>query len=184
MPPTTHSMTSEKPDGMPRTWKPRLVNTPMPIMSATAIAVAVTVETFARSIWRLSERAVGLRLASSCLQWNSERGLSAPVPVNNAFRGFFPASKPALSGSGKQDTTNSAWPVTGLTLRVAHDFDQTGAGEVDDRRAAAPLDPTTYTHGVPIRPLGLPAWSPSRARSASRSETKSQAGSRGRSSGR
>ena len=42
MPPTSHSITSEKPDGRSLTWKPRLVNTPMPIMSATASAVAVT----------------------------------------------------------------------------------------------------------------------------------------------
>ena len=52
MPPTTQSITSENADGMPPTWKPRLVNTPMPIMSATAMAVAVTVETFTRSMER------------------------------------------------------------------------------------------------------------------------------------
>ena len=41
MPPTTHSMSSAKPDGMSLTWKPRLVKTPMPIMLATARAIAV-----------------------------------------------------------------------------------------------------------------------------------------------
>src|SRR5258708_2681167 len=35
----------EKPDGMALTWKPRLVNTPTPIMSATTIAVATMTET-------------------------------------------------------------------------------------------------------------------------------------------
>ena len=37
---------------MPLTWKPRLVNTPMPIMSATAMAAAVTVDTVRNSIGR------------------------------------------------------------------------------------------------------------------------------------
>ena len=34
-------MSSEKPLWMLKTWNPRLVKTPMPTMSATAIAVAV-----------------------------------------------------------------------------------------------------------------------------------------------
>src|SRR6185437_4014592 len=41
MPPTTHSRSREKPDLMSMTWKPRLVKTPTPTMSATTIAVAV-----------------------------------------------------------------------------------------------------------------------------------------------
>jgi hypothetical protein len=45
MPPTVHNSRIEKPDGMSFTWKPRLVNTPTPTMSATTIAVATRTET-------------------------------------------------------------------------------------------------------------------------------------------
>ena len=45
MPPTLQSIRMEKPDGMSFTWKPRLVKTPTPTMSATTIAVATTTET-------------------------------------------------------------------------------------------------------------------------------------------
>ena len=40
-PPTVHSSTRENPEGRSLTWKPRLVKTPMPTISATASAVAV-----------------------------------------------------------------------------------------------------------------------------------------------
>ena len=46
-PPSVHSVMTVKPDGRSMTWKPRLVNTPMPIMSATASAVAVVKVTLA-----------------------------------------------------------------------------------------------------------------------------------------
>src|SRR5258708_708585 len=49
MPPTIHSSSSAKPDVMSLTWKPRLVNTPTPIMSATTMAVAVTAEIVGRT---------------------------------------------------------------------------------------------------------------------------------------
>ena len=45
MPPTVHSSRIEKPDGMSLTWKPRLVKTPTPTMSATTIAVATSNDT-------------------------------------------------------------------------------------------------------------------------------------------
>src|SRR5947208_6867145 len=45
MPPTVHSKRIEKPDGMSLTWKPRLVKTPTPTMSATTIATATSNET-------------------------------------------------------------------------------------------------------------------------------------------
>src|SRR4029077_3159525 len=45
MPPTLHSNRIAKPEGMSLTWKPRLVKTPTPIMSATTMAVATTTET-------------------------------------------------------------------------------------------------------------------------------------------
>src|SRR6202012_1892641 len=44
-PPTVQSSRMEKPDGISLTWKPRLVNTPTPIMSAPTIAVATRTET-------------------------------------------------------------------------------------------------------------------------------------------
>src|SRR6476646_7984477 len=47
MPPTVHSNRIEKPEGMSLTWKPRLVKTPTPTMSATTIAVATSTETVA-----------------------------------------------------------------------------------------------------------------------------------------
>src|SRR6058998_136829 len=45
MPPTVHNSRIEKPEGMSLTWKPRLVKTPTPTMSATTIAVATSSET-------------------------------------------------------------------------------------------------------------------------------------------
>src|ERR1700731_4277354 len=47
IPPMVHSISSEKPEVMSLTWNPRLVKTPMPTMSATTIAVAVTPDTLA-----------------------------------------------------------------------------------------------------------------------------------------
>ncbi len=45
MPPTTQSSRIEKPVGMSLTWKPRLVKTPTPTMSATTMATATPKET-------------------------------------------------------------------------------------------------------------------------------------------
>src|SRR5262245_6315327 len=45
MPPTTQSSRIAKPEGMSLTWKPRLVKTPTPTMSATTIAAATQRET-------------------------------------------------------------------------------------------------------------------------------------------
>ena len=45
MPPTTHKSRMEKPEGMSLTWKPRLVKTPTPTMSATTMAAATQSET-------------------------------------------------------------------------------------------------------------------------------------------
>src|SRR5713101_6755307 len=45
MPPTAHSNRIENPGGMSLTWKPRLVKTPTPTMSATTMAVATSTET-------------------------------------------------------------------------------------------------------------------------------------------
>src|SRR6266513_3049845 len=45
MPPTVHNSRIEKPEGMSLTWKPRLVKTPTPTMSATTMAVATMAET-------------------------------------------------------------------------------------------------------------------------------------------
>src|SRR3984957_9679944 len=45
MPPMAHNNRIEKPEGMSLTWKPRLVKTPTPTMSATTMAVATTTET-------------------------------------------------------------------------------------------------------------------------------------------
>jgi hypothetical protein len=49
MPPTTQSIKSEKPEGISWTWKPKLVNTPVPIISAAASARAVIPDTLGRS---------------------------------------------------------------------------------------------------------------------------------------
>src|SRR5713101_3455405 len=45
MPPIVHSSRIEKPEGMSLTWKPRLVKTPTPTISATTMAVATMTET-------------------------------------------------------------------------------------------------------------------------------------------
>src|SRR3979409_1433623 len=54
-PPTTQSISTENAEWMSRTWKPRLVKTPMPIMSAMANAAAVVVVTVRNSTGRSSE---------------------------------------------------------------------------------------------------------------------------------
>ena len=73
-PPTVHSSTREKPDGRSATWKPRLVKTPMPTMSATASAVAVTSVTEpALEVAAVAPPLAGAALPELCLVMSEPR---------------------------------------------------------------------------------------------------------------
>src|SRR6476620_11710707 len=96
MPPTVHSNRIEKPEGMSLTWKPRLVKTPTPTMSATTIAVATSTETVAP-------------LAGS------EPGHAA-LPVSDVAISdrTLSAARLSLHGAG------GSWPIQGALTRIYH----------------------------------------------------------------